>query len=117
MGNPDPGLNKKLCIEAYIIFPNHHLVDMRLRSKLLYVFLAVLLIVASIVEASKGHKKKKKGKKRGKKKKPASTTLHDAPGSDGETLVERNSGPRLESEKDNKKNVEKAFLDCWGGQI
>ena len=38
---------------------------MRLRSKLFYVFLALLLVVASIVDAARGgkvHKKKKKGK-------------------------------------------------------
>ena len=71
---------------------------MRLRSKLFFVFLAVLLIAVSIVEASKGRKvhKKKGKKKKGKGKKQGLTT----PSGSGEgTLVERNSGPSLESEK------------------
>ena len=71
----------------------------------------VLLIVASIVEASNvGKMRKKRGKKKGKGKKPALTTLHDAPGSGGETPVGRNSGPSLESgkAKDNKASVKMA---------
>jgi hypothetical protein len=80
--------------------------DMRLRSKLFYVFLTVLLVVASIVEASKGGKKKRNRKgDRGKK-----PVLAIPSGSDGGTLVERNSGPSLESEKtkDNKTNAGEA---------
>ena len=58
----------------------------------------MLLIVASIVEASKKRKRDGNGKK-SKKKMPALTTLYDAPGSGGETPVGRNSGSGLESEK------------------
>jgi hypothetical protein len=87
---------------------------MRLRSQLFYVFLAVLLVAASIVEASKGHKKKK-GKKKSKGKKPALTTPS---GSGGETPVVRNSVPSLESgtAKDNKASVGEAPSTVEGGR-
>src|SRR3974390_2778555 len=62
---------------------------MRTRSKLFFVFLAMLLVVASIVEASNRRKKNGNGKKKGNKK-PALNTLHDAPGSGREIPVERN---------------------------
>ena len=82
-------------------------------------------MLASITEASDadrpssiikdyllGEKEKtKKGESEMHKKKiPASITLHDAPGSGGETPVGRNSGPSLESEKakDNKASVGEA---------
>ena len=80
---------------------------MRTRSKLFYGFLALLLIVASVVGAARGGKKRR-NKKKGKGKKPALTAPS---GSDGGTLVERNSGPRLESGRgrDNKAGVEGAF--------
>ena len=78
--------------------------DMRLRSKLLYVLLALLFIVASIAEASRGGKVPKK---KDKDKKP---TLITPSGSGGGTLIRRNSGPRLESRKakDNKASVGEA---------
>ena len=87
---------------------------MRLRSKLFYVFLAVLLIVASIAEASKrGKRHKKKNKKKGEK-----MTLITSSGSGGGALVERNSGPSLESGKtnDNKENVGRASPIIEGGR-
>ena len=89
---------------------------MRLRSKLFYVFLAVLLVTASIVEASKrGKIHKKKNMKKGKNKKSALTTPS---GSGGETPVERNSGPSLESRKtkDNKASVGEASSTVKDGR-
>ena len=55
-----PGLIPQFLLSfSFESSPSHQLLvtDMRLRSKLFYVFLAVLLIVASIVEASKRRKK------------------------------------------------------------
>ena len=88
---------------------------MRLRSKLFYVFLAVLLIVASIVEASKRRQGAQEEEKKGKGKKSGLTTPS---GSDGGTLVERNSGPSLESEKarENKASVGVASSTVEGGR-
>ena len=53
-----------------------------------------------------------------KKKIPASITLYDAPGSGGETPVEHNSGPSLESEKakENKASVGEASSTVEGGR-
>ena len=88
---------------------------MRLRYKLFYVFLAVLLIIASIAEASKRRRRDGGGKK-SKKQKLALTTLNDTPGSGGETLVGGNSGPSLESEKarDNRVSVGEASSTVEG---
>ena len=88
---------------------------MRLRSKLFYVFLAVLLIIASIAEASKRRRRDGNSKK-SKKQKLALTTLNDTPGSGGETLVGGSSGPSLESEKarDNRVSVGEASSTVEG---
>ena len=85
---------------------------MRLRSQLFYVFLALLLVAASIVEASKRCKRyRKRNKKKGKGKKSTLTTLHDAPGSGGETPCQRTTGPTLEPKTmDNKTSIGEAFL-------
>ena len=89
---------------------------MRLRSKLFYVFLALLLVVASIVEASKRCKKYRKGrnKKKDKDKKSALTTPS---GSSGGTLVEHNSGLSLESGtvRESKASVEGVSSTVEGG--
>ena len=79
--------------------------DMRLRSKLFYVFLAVVLIVASIVEASKKRNRDGNGKKNKKQKLISSTISIGALRTNGGAPIQGNSGPRLGSKRTSGENA------------
>ena len=105
-----PGLIPRIFLSLSFESTSHQLLvtDMRLRSKLLRLFL-VILTIASIVEASKGREQKKKNKRKCKKKKPVpSTTLTDSSVGPGREIpVRHHSGPRpeLEKTKENKASI------------
>ena len=107
-GFPQP--HSSICVLLSIACQPNHIADMRLRSQMLHVFLAMLLVITSIAEASRKRKKDGNGDQSKKRKLTPSSTLIDSSGFGGEVPIQRHSGPRLglDEARGDKTNVGEA---------